>query len=113
MGQAALEDRGVLQNHEVQVWLGSIWTATPPVRCIFGVKKRTTRGALRFLILGFLAFTLAFWQALEMVTDWGYLDWGAVAQAAADNLLLDVQLLVAVREVERLKAILVARGIAC
>ena len=75
--------------------------------------QRTTRGAFRFLILGFLAFMLAFWQALEMVTDWGYLDWGAVAQAAADNLLLDVQLLVAVREVERLKAISVARGIAC
>ena len=75
--------------------------------------QRTTRGVFRFLILGFLAFTLAFWQALEMVTDWNDLDWGVVARAAADNLLLDVQLLVAVREVERLKAILVARGVAC
>ena len=75
--------------------------------------QRTTRGAFRFLILGFLAFMLAFWQALEMVTDWGYLDWGMVARAAADDLLLDVQMLVAVREVERLKVILVAREIAC
>ena len=75
--------------------------------------QRTPQGAFRFLILGFLAFTLAFWQALEMVTDWNDLDWGVVARAAADNLLLDVQLLVAVREVERLKAILVARGVAC
>ena len=73
--------------------------------------QRTARGAFRFLILGFLAFTLAFWQALETVTDWADLDWGAVAQAAADDLLLGVQLLVAVREVERLKAISVARGI--
>ena len=69
--------------------------------------------ALPLALSGALAFTLAFWQALEMVTDWNDLDWGVVARAAADNLLLDVQLLVAVREVERLKAILVARGVAC
>ena len=73
--------------------------------------QRMARGAFRFLILGFLAFTLAFWQALEMVTDWADLDWGVVAQAAADDLLLDVQMLVAVREVERLKTISVARGL--
>ena len=75
--------------------------------------QRTACGAFRFLVLGFLAFTLAFWQALETIVDWEGLDWGVVARAAADDLLLDVQLLAAIREVERLKAISAVRGIAC
>jgi hypothetical protein len=55
--------------------------------------QRTTRGAFRFIMLGLLAFMLAFWEALETVTNWALLDWGLVACAAADELVPEIQAL--------------------
>jgi hypothetical protein len=49
------------------------------------------RGAFRFIILGLLAFTLAFWEALETVADWALLDWGLMARGAADDLVPDIK----------------------
>jgi hypothetical protein len=72
--------------------------------------QRTTRGAFRFIILGLLAFALAFWEALETVADWALLDWGLVACAAADELVPEIQALDAQRTLDRLRPILEARG---
>ncbi len=72
--------------------------------------QRTARGALRFLVLGLVAFTLAFWEALVNLEDWERLDWGLVARAAADALVPEVQTLEARRTLERLRPILKARG---
>jgi len=75
--------------------------------------QRTPCGAWRFIMLSLLAFTLAFWQALVIVEDWERLDWGLVAQAAADELVPEVQAFEARRTLERLRPILEARGMAC
>jgi Transposase DDE domain len=75
--------------------------------------QRTTRGAFRFIVLGLLAFMLAFWEALEAVADWAVLDWGLAARGAADELVPEIQALEAQRTLERLRPILKARGIAC
>ncbi len=75
--------------------------------------QRSTRGAFRFLILGLLAFTLAFWQALETVFDWVLLDWGVVARGVADELVPEIQALQAQRILDRLRPILAARGVVC
>ena len=75
--------------------------------------QRTVRGAFRFIVLGLLAFMLAFWEALETVADWALLDWGLVACNAADELVPEIQALEAQRTLDRLRPILAARGIAC
>ena len=75
--------------------------------------QRTVRGAFRFIILGLLAFTLAFWEALETVVDWALLDWGLVARGAADELVPEIQALEAQRTLDRLRPILEARGSTC
>jgi Transposase DDE domain len=75
--------------------------------------QRTTRGAFRFIVLGLLAFMLAFWEALETVADWTLLDWGLVACAAADELVPEIQALEAQRTLHRLRPILEARGSTC
>ena len=75
--------------------------------------QRTTRGAFRFIVLGLLAFMLAFWEALETVADWALLDWGLVAQDAADEFVPEIQALEAQRTLDRLRPILAVRGIAC
>ena len=72
--------------------------------------QRTTRGAWRFIVLGLLAFMLAFWAALETVADWALLDWGLVAQDAADEFVPEIQALEARRTLDRLRPILEARG---
>jgi hypothetical protein len=74
--------------------------------------QRTVLGAFRFIILGLLAFALAFWEALETVVDWALLDWGLVA-CAADELVPEIQVLDAQRTLDRLKPILEARGSTC
>jgi hypothetical protein len=66
------------------------------------------RGAFRFIILGLLAFALAFWEALETVVDWGL-----VARGAADELVPEIQALAAQRTLDRLRPILEARGSTC
>jgi hypothetical protein len=73
--------------------------------------QRTTRGAFRFIVLGLLAFVLAFWEALENVTDWALLDWALVARGAADVLVPEIQALEAQRTLKRLRPILATRGI--
>jgi Transposase DDE domain len=75
--------------------------------------QRTVRGAFRFIILGLLAFALAFWEALETVADWALLDWGLVACVAADELVPEIQALAAQRTLDRLRPILEARGSTC
>jgi hypothetical protein len=75
--------------------------------------QRTVRGAFRFIILGLLAFTLVFWEALETVADWALLDWGLVARSAADELVPEIQALAAQRTLDRLRPILEARGSTC
>jgi Transposase DDE domain len=75
--------------------------------------QRTNRGAFRFIVLGLLAFMLAFWEALEIVADWALLDWGLVARDAADGLVPEIQALAAQQTLDRLRPILEARGMTC
>lgn len=74
--------------------------------------QRTARGAFRFLILALLAFVLSFYSALEAGVDLQALDWGSVARRVRDALVPEVVALGAWLELERVKPILEARGMA-
>jgi hypothetical protein len=77
--------------------------------------QRTALGAMRFLLLALLAFVLAYWIALEMVSDdlKVMLDWGRAARLARDDLVPEVIARDALRELRRVKPILESRGVTC
>ena len=75
--------------------------------------QRTALGAMRFLLLAFLAFLLTYWTALESMPCLSMLDWGRAARLTRDDLVPEVIARDALRELRRVKPILESRGVTC